>query len=292
MNVIQLLKKLGILHAGSESYKGKGQILGEFYGSEEDKKGPEQTQKESREGTSESVDEPVGEPGVESRTSGSHAGRKIFFWLSVVFGLLCVLIMFAASGATLWSLLTLLTWAGFSYYAGMYAFAARGRTGTAAGLFLGAIVLSFVFLAIASPEVETVTSLDTSTQSGLHYEETVWASMLSDSTLQPMGSNEFSQGEGAALVLRNVGGFKQGGDGLHRFDMDVTVEDADGNTLIRTDDILGDNGHLRLPDGIAESPYTLINTADLGPGQYQVQLTIYDRIGSGRARVNRALVVK
>ena len=94
----------------------------------------------------------------------------------------------------------------------------------------------------------------------------------------------FKRGEAVHLVLLNVGPFKKDSTGLNWFDIDMEVTGPDGSTVISEKGLLGDNGHLNLDNNMASSPYsTCYTTEDLAVGEYKFKMTIYDRIGSGKA---------
>jgi hypothetical protein len=289
MSVIDVLRKIGVLRAGSESYKGKGQILGDFYGAGQ----PGRSQAANDATTQASSAAPAVESARQAQAPRvSHSGRKIFFVLALIVAVLCVLVIFASAGLSLWSLLALLTWAGFVFYANGFAYGNRGAVGGAAGLFIAAMVLSFVFLAMGSPDVNKSASLGTSVSSGLTIGDVTWANVGEDKTLRPVSGDEFERGQVAGLVLRNVSGFEKGPDGKHWFDLSLRIEDAQGRVLFMQEGLLGEGGRGVLPDGIAESPFTYVDTGKLAPGRYSVELGIYDRLGNGKATARRALVVK
>ena len=51
--------------------------------------------------------------------------------------------------------------------------------------------------------------------------------------------------------------------------------------------MLGDNGHLLLENGYANSPFaTFTSSEEMEPGKYKMKLKIYDRVGKGTATVN------
>lgn len=103
--------------------------------------------------------------------------------------------------------------------------------------------------------------------------------------IDPVASGTFKKGDIVALVLINVGKFKKGEDGKHKFDMDMEVADGKGKLLGKKEGLLGPGGNINLPKDIAESPYGSIDTnvVKLEPGEYTIKLTIYDKIGTGRA---------
>jgi len=94
----------------------------------------------------------------------------------------------------------------------------------------------------------------------------------------------FKRGDDVHLVLQNVGPFKKADDGLNWFDLDMEITNPDGEILLSQTGMLGDNGHIALENNRAKSPFaTCTTTPDVAPGKYKFKLTIYDKIGSGKA---------
>lgn len=94
----------------------------------------------------------------------------------------------------------------------------------------------------------------------------------------------FQKGENVHLVLLDVGPFKKDDTGLNWFDINMEITDPDGNIVLSDTAMLGEAGHIALDNNRAQSPYgSCTNTADLEPGKYKFKLTIYDRLGKGRA---------
>jgi hypothetical protein len=94
----------------------------------------------------------------------------------------------------------------------------------------------------------------------------------------------FKRGDAVHLVLKNVGPFKKANDGLNWFDLDMEITGPDGGILLSQTSMLGDGGHVALENNRAKSPYaTCTTTPDVAPGKYRFKLTIYDKIGSGKA---------
>ena len=94
----------------------------------------------------------------------------------------------------------------------------------------------------------------------------------------------FKRGDAVHLVLQNVGPFKKADDGLNWFDLDMEITGPDGVILLSQTGMLGDGGHIALENNRAKSPFaTCTTTPDVVPGKYKFKLTIYDKIGSGKA---------
>lgn len=93
----------------------------------------------------------------------------------------------------------------------------------------------------------------------------------------------FKKGDVVCLILTNVGKFKKGEDGLNKFEMSVEVTDSDGKVVYSQSDMLGENGHVLLPNDIAVSPYGVFNSStEMVSGRYLFKLTIFDKIGTGK----------
>jgi hypothetical protein len=94
----------------------------------------------------------------------------------------------------------------------------------------------------------------------------------------------FKRGEAVHLVLKNVGPFKKDDSGLNWFDLDMEIIGPDGEVLLSQTGLLGDGGHVALENNKAETPFATCTTnPDVAPGVYKFKLTIYDKIGSGKA---------
>jgi hypothetical protein len=75
--------------------------------------------------------------------------------------------------------------------------------------------------------------------------------------------------------------------------MDLEVTDEDDNVILDAKEMLGENGHLKLDGGYAASPYGTFETNEnLKPGKYRIKLSIYDRIGNGRATVSSTIALE
>jgi hypothetical protein len=121
---------------------------------------------------------------------------------------------------------------------------------------------------------------------GLTIEKTILGKKVKGSeTITPVSSPVFKQGETIAFVLANVGKFKKGSDGKNKFDLDMEVKEGNGKLLGAKKGLLGEGGHIALPNDIAKTPYASLDTSvtKLKPGTYTMQLTIRDLIGGGSA---------
>jgi len=94
----------------------------------------------------------------------------------------------------------------------------------------------------------------------------------------------YKRGETVHLVLFNVGPFKKDDAGFNWFDIDVEITGPDGTIVLSETGLLGDGGRLALENNIASSPEgTFTSTPEMAAGEYKFKITIYDRIGKGRA---------
>ena len=103
----------------------------------------------------------------------------------------------------------------------------------------------------------------------------------------------FKRGDAVHLVLQYVGPFKKGDDGLNWFDLDMEIIGPDDVILLSQTGMLGDGGHVALVNNMAKSPYaTWTTTADIAPGKYKFKLTIYDKVGKGKASQTAAFTLE
>ena len=94
----------------------------------------------------------------------------------------------------------------------------------------------------------------------------------------------YKRGETVHLVLFNVGPFKKDDSGFNWFDIDVEIAGPDGTTVLSETGLLGDGGRLALENNIASSPEgTFTSTPEMAAGKYKFKISIYDKIGKGRA---------
>lgn len=140
------------------------------------------------------------------------------------------------------------------------------------------LVVTFAILNMGTDGCETSTAV------GLTVEDAFFARMGTDGKLVPVDKAVFQRGEEVCFILINVANFKKGDDGLNWFDMDMEIEDPNGDVILSQDSMLGEEGHLNLPNNVASSPYAVfITNTELEPGRYKFKLTIYDKLGVGKA---------
>jgi|GEM_PF-2544127 len=103
--------------------------------------------------------------------------------------------------------------------------------------------------------------------------------------ITPVSTPVFKQGETIAFVFVNVGKFKKGSDGKNKFDLDMELKEANGKLVGAKKGLLGEGGHVALPNDIAKTPYASLDTSvtKLKPGEYTMNLRIRDIVGGGNA---------
>ena len=143
----------------------------------------------------------------------------------------------------------------------------------------------FKFLCIALMSVILISCTSTSTSKLISIEGYTFARTGDGKQLVAVDNPAvFKRGDAVHLVLKNVGPFKKADDGLNWFDLDMEITGPDGAILLSQTGMLGDDGHVALENNSAKSPYaTCTTTPDVVPGKYKFKLTIYDKIGSGKA---------
>jgi hypothetical protein len=105
-------------------------------------------------------------------------------------------------------------------------------------------------------------------------------------------NNDFRRGDEINMVLYRVGKFEKGPDGKHLFDMDIEVTGPDGRMLFTKKELFGENGHVLLPDDMADMPCGTYQTSpEFQPGTYRMKLTIYDKISGKSASRTRLFVL-
>lgn len=147
-----------------------------------------------------------------------------------------------------------------------------------------------VFLTICTAVLLTGCQFETSTSKGISIEKSEVARIDENNQIVPASDKTFMRGEDVHYILYNVGKFKEGEDGLHWLEMDLQVTDKDDNIILDAKEMLGENGHLKLEGGYASTPYgTFETTETLEPGKYKIKLTIYDKVGNGKATVSSTI---
>jgi hypothetical protein len=143
----------------------------------------------------------------------------------------------------------------------------------------------FRLLCLALMSVALISCTSTSTSKLISIEDHTFARTGDGDQLVPIDDPAvFKKGDAVHLVLQNVGPFKKDDTGLNWFDLDMEITGPDGRILLSQTGMLGNGGHIALKNNRASSPYATFNTTpDITPGKYKFKLTIYDKIGSGKA---------
>jgi hypothetical protein len=143
----------------------------------------------------------------------------------------------------------------------------------------------FKFLCMVLTSVVLISCTSTSTSKLISIEDYTFARTGDGDQLVAVDNPVvFKRGDAVHLVLQNVGPFKKADDGLNWFDLDMEITGPDGAILLSQTGMLGDGGHVALENNRAQSPFaTCTTTPDVVPGKYKFKLTIYDKIGSGKA---------
>ena len=145
----------------------------------------------------------------------------------------------------------------------------------------------FKFFCVAFMSAALISCTSTSTSKLISIEDYTFASTGEGDQLVIVDDPAvFKRGDAVHLVLQNVGPFKKGDDGLNWFELDMEIIGPDDVILLSKTGLLGDAGHVALVNDMAKSPYATCSTSDLAPGKYKFKLTIYDRIGKGKATQN------
>ena len=101
---------------------------------------------------------------------------------------------------------------------------------------------------------------ETSTSFGLSIENASFARMGADGKLSLISDPAYKRGESIYFVLLNVGEFKKAEDGLNSFDMDLEFEGPEDHVIFSQKGMLGEKGHINLPNNTAASPYGVFHT--------------------------------
>ncbi|MGB9745661.1 MAG: hypothetical protein ACPLXM_01845 [Bacteroidales bacterium] len=134
----------------------------------------------------------------------------------------------------------------------------------------------------------TSSCTSTSTSKLISIEDYTFARADESVNLNPVASpSTFQKGEKVHLVLLHVGPFKKDSTGLNWFDMDIHVSGPDGTEINSGESLLGESGHIDLPENYAKSPFASFQTDEsMQSGKYKFTVTIYDRIGKGKATLS------
>ncbi len=103
----------------------------------------------------------------------------------------------------------------------------------------------------------------------------------------------FKRGEKVIFALLNTGPFEKESSGMNWFEMNINITGPDGKQILFVEESLNGAGRMDLKSGyIAEPNGVFILGEDRESGQYNFKLTIYDKVGTGRAVRNKTFVVE
>lgn len=89
----------------------------------------------------------------------------------------------------------------------------------------------------------------------------------------------YKKGEVMLLVFQNIKGFMKGNDSLNKMELDTEFKGYDGLILFSQEKMLGERGHVNLPDNIAPEHYTTFNIPVYAkPGKYSYKIRISDLV--------------
>ena len=144
----------------------------------------------------------------------------------------------------------------------------------------------FVILMLAMMMLNSCDNMTTSF--GLNIGGSDFNRLGSNGQFELVPGNVFHQGEVIYMMLFDVTGFKPGEDNLHMLDMDMVIKDANGKEIYSENEMLGENGHVALPNNTAANPHVSFNPSkDMPAGEYTFYVKIYDKVGGGHASVSK-----
>jgi hypothetical protein len=150
------------------------------------------------------------------------------------------------------------------------------------------LVLLILIFTFFLPACRASTSLSV----GLSVDDAVLAAKTDDQW-QVVEDNVFQRGDIIGLVMLNVSGFKKGEDGLNWMDLDLVVKGPDGAVILDEKELLGEAGHIDMPDNTAKSPVGSFYTTDeLEPGDYVIKVTLYDKVGKGSTTHTKKIILE
>ena len=155
------------------------------------------------------------------------------------------------------------------------------------------LVAFVVLIAAGIPLVAYMSKPIPTFRQGLSFEKSVFAKVSDDGKVTLLEKPEYERGEKVHFALMNVGKFQKDLEGKDWVDMDLEIRDSNGKWVFAHKSLLGKAGHLALKGDMAESPTGVFTaTASLKPGNYSLQLTVFDKIGNTKARDTGVFIVK
>ena len=89
----------------------------------------------------------------------------------------------------------------------------------------------------------------------------------------------YQRGDEIYFVLKNVGIFSKGTDGLNRAEMKLEVFDAIGQTITVRNNLFGISGHADFKNNTLKAPYASYTSTNSNKiGKYTIKITVYDII--------------
>lgn len=154
--------------------------------------------------------------------------------------------------------------------------------------YLAALIVLSILFTMLLPACRASTSLSV----GLSVEDTVLA-VKTDDQWNVSESNVFQRGDIVGLVMLNVSGFKKGDDNLNWMEIDVQVKGPNGEIILDEKELLGEAGHMDMENNTAESPVgSFYTTPDLDSGEYVLTVTVYDKVGKGKATHSEKIILE
>ncbi len=101
--------------------------------------------------------------------------------------------------------------------------------------------------------------------------------------LQRVKKPPFHRGETVALVLENVRGFEPNDQGRYEYNMDLRVDDADGEVVREETELFGLDHEGPLDSAnVAKAPFAYLEIHEHDPkGRFLMVVTMYDNVGGG-----------
>ena len=129
-------------------------------------------------------------------------------------------------------------------------------------------------------------------KSGLQIEKSVLAKKAGG-TWHPVKDASFQKGDVVGLIFLNVRGFEKGKDGLNWMDLDIEVKSSEGEVILEQSDMLGEKGHVKMKNNLAESPVGSFNTTpEMESGKYTIKLTVKDKVGGDIASESKSFTLE
>jgi len=97
----------------------------------------------------------------------------------------------------------------------------------------------------------------------------------------------YQRGDEVYFVLKNVGKFAKGSDGLNKAEMKLEVFDAIGQSITVRNNLFGISGHANFKNNILKAPYASYTSTNSNKiGKYTIKITVYDLIKGDSASIS------